>query len=207
MPLSAHAHPLVRLAPEEQALLDRVRTLVAEHIGPDAERVAREDVFAWDTFRLLAPRRRDRHGLPARLGRQRRDDAAACAHHRRAGQRVQHGRIAGHRHRPVVAAHRRRRQHGAEGRAAARPGVRRPAGRLCADRARCRQRRGAAVLPLQRSGRWRRADQRAQEVHHPRQHGRCLRGRGAPRGRARRRQGLVGLCRAAATRRASRCRP
>jgi hypothetical protein len=27
---------------------------VHERIGPDAERVGREDVFAWDTFRLLA---------------------------------------------------------------------------------------------------------------------------------------------------------
>ena len=30
-----------------------MKTLVAERIGPDAERVAQEDVFAWDTFRLL----------------------------------------------------------------------------------------------------------------------------------------------------------
>ncbi len=46
-------HPLVNLVPAEAALLQRVRRLVAEQIGPDAERVAREDVFAWDTFRLL----------------------------------------------------------------------------------------------------------------------------------------------------------
>ena len=54
MPLSNHGHPLLRLAAEEQALLQRVRTLVAERIGPEAAGVAREDVFAWDTFRLLA---------------------------------------------------------------------------------------------------------------------------------------------------------
>lgn len=54
MPLNAHAHPLVRLDADEQALLERVRTLVAQRIGPEAERVAGEDVFAWDTFRLLA---------------------------------------------------------------------------------------------------------------------------------------------------------
>ena len=54
MPLKADAHPLVKLAPAEQTLLQRVQHLVAEQIGPDAERVAREDVFAWDTFRLLA---------------------------------------------------------------------------------------------------------------------------------------------------------
>mgnify|MGYP001255485347 FL=1 len=53
MPLDPHDHPLVRLAPEEAALLDRVRVLVAERFGPEAARVAREDVFAWDTFRLL----------------------------------------------------------------------------------------------------------------------------------------------------------
>jgi alkylation response protein AidB-like acyl-CoA dehydrogenase len=54
MPLRADAHPLVRLPAAEQALLNRVRQLVAEHIGPDAERVGRDDVFAWDTFHLLA---------------------------------------------------------------------------------------------------------------------------------------------------------
>ena len=54
MPLNADAHPLVNLAPAEQALLQRVQQLVAEQIGPAAERVARQDVFAWDTFRLLA---------------------------------------------------------------------------------------------------------------------------------------------------------
>lgn len=53
MPLSADSHPLVRLSAEEQALLTHVRMLVADPIGPNAERVAREDVFAWDTFRLL----------------------------------------------------------------------------------------------------------------------------------------------------------
>ena len=46
-------HPLVRLAPGEAALLERVKTLAAERFGPDADRVAQQDVFAWDTFRLL----------------------------------------------------------------------------------------------------------------------------------------------------------
>lgn len=36
------------------ALLERVRALVRERIGPDANRVAQTDEFAWDTFRLLA---------------------------------------------------------------------------------------------------------------------------------------------------------
>jgi alkylation response protein AidB-like acyl-CoA dehydrogenase len=53
MPLNGNHHPLVKLSPEEGALLERVQTLVAEKLGPDAARVAREDVFAWDTFRLL----------------------------------------------------------------------------------------------------------------------------------------------------------
>ena len=54
MLLTAPTHPLARLDEAEQRLLDRVEHLVAERIGPDAKRVAREDVFAWDTFRLLA---------------------------------------------------------------------------------------------------------------------------------------------------------
>jgi len=53
MPLNATHHPLVQLPREEAMLLERVRSLVAEHIGPNAERVARDDVFAWDTFHLL----------------------------------------------------------------------------------------------------------------------------------------------------------
>ncbi len=53
MPIHGNHHPLVKLSPEEDALLARLQTLVTEKIGPDAERVGREDVFAWDTFRLL----------------------------------------------------------------------------------------------------------------------------------------------------------
>ena len=54
MPLNPSPHPLVNLPADEQALLDRVVTLVAEHIGPQADAVSRTDDFAWDTFRLLA---------------------------------------------------------------------------------------------------------------------------------------------------------
>lgn len=54
MPLTGNNHPLVKLPPDEAELLERVQTLVAEKIGPDAERVGREDAFAWDTFRLLS---------------------------------------------------------------------------------------------------------------------------------------------------------
>lgn len=54
MPLNADHHPLVKLSPDENAMLQKVRALVAGAIGPNAEQVAREDVFAWDSFRLLA---------------------------------------------------------------------------------------------------------------------------------------------------------
>ena len=47
MPLTAEPHPLVKLPDAEAALVQRVRELVATHIGPDAQRVAQEDVFAW----------------------------------------------------------------------------------------------------------------------------------------------------------------
>jgi alkylation response protein AidB-like acyl-CoA dehydrogenase len=54
MPLDPRHHPLAQLPQNEAHLLERVRTLVADHIGPQAEAVAREDVFAWNTFQLLA---------------------------------------------------------------------------------------------------------------------------------------------------------
>ncbi len=54
MALNDLHHPLVQLDAQEAALLVQVRELVQERIGPDAARVAREDVFAWDTFRLLS---------------------------------------------------------------------------------------------------------------------------------------------------------
>jgi alkylation response protein AidB-like acyl-CoA dehydrogenase len=53
MQTSETSHPLVQLAPAEAALLARVKALVAERIGPGAEQVARQDLFAWDSFRLL----------------------------------------------------------------------------------------------------------------------------------------------------------
>jgi alkylation response protein AidB-like acyl-CoA dehydrogenase len=53
MPLNPAQHPLVTLSAPEQAMLDRLRQLVASTIGPAAAEVAREDVFAWDTFHLL----------------------------------------------------------------------------------------------------------------------------------------------------------
>lgn len=53
MHTSDTSHPLVQLAPAEAALLARVKALVAERIGPEAEQVARQDLFAWDSFRLL----------------------------------------------------------------------------------------------------------------------------------------------------------
>jgi alkylation response protein AidB-like acyl-CoA dehydrogenase len=47
-------HFLSKLNPEEQALIVKVRALCDTEIGPNAAQVGSEDVFAWDTFRLLA---------------------------------------------------------------------------------------------------------------------------------------------------------
>lgn len=68
MPLNGNHHPLVKLSPEEGALLGRVQTLVAEKIGPDAERVGREDVFARETFRLLSEERIVATAFPREYG-------------------------------------------------------------------------------------------------------------------------------------------
>lgn len=47
-------HFLRSLSDDEQALVLRVRELCRHTLGPQAAEVARQDVFAWDTFRLLA---------------------------------------------------------------------------------------------------------------------------------------------------------
>lgn len=47
-------HFLRALADDEQQLIERLRGLCRSHFGPQAAEVARQDVFAWDTFRLLA---------------------------------------------------------------------------------------------------------------------------------------------------------
>lgn len=47
-------HFLQRLDPQEQAMLERVRALSRDVLGPTAAEVARQDQFAWDNFRLLA---------------------------------------------------------------------------------------------------------------------------------------------------------
>lgn len=47
-------HFLSRLAAGEQAIVANVRRLAKEVLGPNAAAVARQDVFAWETFRLLA---------------------------------------------------------------------------------------------------------------------------------------------------------
>jgi alkylation response protein AidB-like acyl-CoA dehydrogenase len=47
-------HFLNSLDPSEQDTVRKVRRLCIESIGPSAAAVGREDVFAWDTFRLLA---------------------------------------------------------------------------------------------------------------------------------------------------------
>ncbi len=47
-------HFLRSLADPEQQLIEHLRGLCRSHFGPQAAEVARQDVFAWDTFRLLA---------------------------------------------------------------------------------------------------------------------------------------------------------
>ncbi len=108
MPIHAEQHPLISLEAPEADMLARVQALVREQIGPQAEQVGREDVFAWDTFRLLAAEGVIATAFP-RTWAHRGFDAAARAHHRGTGAGMQHSRVAGHRHGPVVAADRRRR--------------------------------------------------------------------------------------------------
>lgn len=47
-------HRLEALEADERALIERLRVLCREQLGPQAADVAREDVFAWNTFRTLA---------------------------------------------------------------------------------------------------------------------------------------------------------
>lgn len=47
-------HFLIPLQPEERAMVQRVRELCQSFFGPKAAEVAKEDVFAWDNFRMLA---------------------------------------------------------------------------------------------------------------------------------------------------------
>jgi alkylation response protein AidB-like acyl-CoA dehydrogenase len=47
-------HFLHALTPQERAMLERVRTLARDRFGPQAAEVAKQDTFAWDTFRTLA---------------------------------------------------------------------------------------------------------------------------------------------------------
>lgn len=47
-------HFLSTLTPEERLMVERVRRLTKEVLGPKAAEVASKDVFAWDNFRLLA---------------------------------------------------------------------------------------------------------------------------------------------------------
>ncbi|MBC5763994.1 acyl-CoA dehydrogenase family protein [Ramlibacter albus] len=47
-------HFLRNLQPEELAVVQRVRELCRSTFGPKAAEVAKQDVFAWDNFRLLA---------------------------------------------------------------------------------------------------------------------------------------------------------
>ncbi|MFM0202932.1 acyl-CoA dehydrogenase family protein [Paraburkholderia fungorum] len=56
------------LEPDERALVDTTRRLVRETIGPSADALAQEDVFAADTFRLLVEHRIIGTAFPRRHG-------------------------------------------------------------------------------------------------------------------------------------------
>ena len=47
-------HFLLSLEPNERILLEHVRMLCRRTFGPQAAEVAREDLFAWETFNTLA---------------------------------------------------------------------------------------------------------------------------------------------------------
>lgn len=47
-------HFLAKLDADEQAMVAKVRRLARDELGPRAAEVAQQDVFAWDSFRLLA---------------------------------------------------------------------------------------------------------------------------------------------------------
>lgn len=47
-------HFLLALTADERATLERMRALCRDQFGPKAAEVARQDTFAWDTFRTLA---------------------------------------------------------------------------------------------------------------------------------------------------------
>lgn len=55
-------------AATERSFLERVDTLVETRIGPEANRVAERDEFAWDTFRLLAREGVFATAFPERFG-------------------------------------------------------------------------------------------------------------------------------------------
>ena len=61
-------HFLRALQPEEQAVLGRVRELCRTTLGPKAAEVAKQDVFAWDNFRVLARERIVGTAFPRRFG-------------------------------------------------------------------------------------------------------------------------------------------
>ena len=54
MPLHSNNHPLIQLNAAESALLKTVIALAQDEIGPKANEVAKQDVFAWETFKTLS---------------------------------------------------------------------------------------------------------------------------------------------------------
>lgn len=61
-------HFLAKLDSTEQAMVHKVRQLVREHIGPRATEVTRQDVFAWENFKLLAKERVLATAFPKEFG-------------------------------------------------------------------------------------------------------------------------------------------
>jgi alkylation response protein AidB-like acyl-CoA dehydrogenase len=61
-------HALASLDGAERAMLERVRGLARDVFGPRAAEVAREDVFAWEHFRLLAAEGVIGTAFPRRFG-------------------------------------------------------------------------------------------------------------------------------------------
>lgn len=54
MPLHSKNHPLIKLDASESAFLETVIALAQNEIGPKANEVAKQDVFAWETFKTLS---------------------------------------------------------------------------------------------------------------------------------------------------------
>jgi alkylation response protein AidB-like acyl-CoA dehydrogenase len=68
MAINDATHPLVKLNGDEQRMLDKVRALVVDQIGPQAQSVSQQDVFAWGTFKTLCDEGIVATGFPKECG-------------------------------------------------------------------------------------------------------------------------------------------